>query len=114
MNVFASVFEKPGNITINGTEYTSVNRIIVQIDDNQVIFNGELLNITINGDIGEMENINGDINITGNANSIESVNGNVVVSGNVKRIETVNGNVTVSNNTTSPDIETVNGNVTIR
>ena len=104
---------KNGNCTIDGKSFSGSN---IQINGNKVVVdgvvqNGELvgdINITVDGDVGSIENTNGTVSAL-NVGSVKTTNGNVTCSDVSGDVKTTNGDIKAKK--INGKVTTVNGDV---
>lgn len=87
-------------VTINDKTYMGDNitmkgRTVIVDGKEQDSIDNPIINITVDGDVGEVTNSGGEINITGNVtNNVNSSQGNIDVSGNIQGdVRTSQGNI---------------------
>ena len=108
-----------GSVTVNGKTYKGKNLSIMV--DGSVIVDGVVqegaplvgpINVTVNGDVGSLRTVSGDITVNGSTGSIQSTSGDVEVKGDVVgNVQTVSGDVSCKKieghaRTVSGDIKT--------
>lgn len=106
---------KSQTVSINGKTYAGNN---VHIKQNKVFVDGievecedKVINISINGDVGNVDTLSGDVVITGNAKSVNTTSGDVRIGRDVTGdVETVSGDVDVRGDIEG-NVTTVSGDV---
>ena len=110
------------NITVNGKTFSNISGNNVSIVGGKVIVDGveleggdfsdaKIINVTINGDCGDVKTSQGDINC-GNCSSAKSSQGNIDVSGDVKGdVKTSQGNIKIKGSVAG-SVKTNMGNIT--
>jgi len=95
-----------GSININGSNFSGSS---LQINGDKIIVDGKEvgsgspsknINISIEGDVNNVENRNGSITVKGNAQSVINRNGNISVNTLHGNAETRNGNINIQNKIT--------------
>lgn len=105
-----------GTVSINGVRYSGSN---ISIQGDRVIIDGKVqegssltgpIIITVDGDVGEISTISGEVNVHGNVGSVSTTSGDVECEEVHGSVDTTSGDVTVggsilgSVDTTSGDI----------
>jgi len=117
-NTSSSFFSTGSTVQINGQTFTggdvSVigNKVMIDgVDVNYSENTGSTINITVQGNCGDITSENGNITVNQNTNNVESKNGTINVKGSVAgSIENKNGNIKVQGNVQG-DCTTKNGNI---
>lgn len=108
-----------GTVTINGKTYTNIRGNMV-ITDKGIYVDGKpleeykepfIVNLTIQGNVENVNCENNDIHIEGEVGDATAKNGNITIKGNVKgNVDSKNGNITIAGSV-SGDVTSKNGNI---
>lgn len=80
------------------------------VGDQSVTVTEKVVNVTIEGSVGDVNTSSGDFKVTGDVGSISTASGDVEVTGNSGKIKTMSGDVTVGGSV-SGGVSTMSGDI---
>ena len=122
-SVLNMVIKIGDSLVINGEKQTNWNgrknistsynnrNVKIQIGNCSITSDDPIVNISVEGDAGDINNVAGDITVNGNCKTVKTTSGNINVNNVSGGVSTISGDVEISGNING-DVKTTSGDIT--